>query len=97
MKEKQTKRREIRDDEIAKSSQSHSSERRRGVQVRQTKWEERETKEERTGRREDVPVQDGGNIRSDVDVKSERKLAQSQNDKEKTRDGEGERGGDTGG
>jgi hypothetical protein len=51
---------------------------------------ERGTKEERMGRREDVPVQDGWNIRSDVDVKSERKLAQSQNHKGKTRDGEGE-------
>jgi hypothetical protein len=39
MKDKQTKRREIRDDEIAKSLQSHSSERRRGAQVRQTIWE----------------------------------------------------------
>ena len=58
---------------------------------------ERGTKEERMGRWEDVPVQDGWNIRSDVDVKSERKLAQSQNHKEKTGDGEGERGADTGG
>ena len=44
-----------------------------------------------------VTNEDIDGIRSDVDVKSERKLAQSQNHKEKTRDGEGERGGDTGG
>jgi hypothetical protein len=51
MKEKQMKRREIRDDEIAKSSQSHSSERGRGIEVCQTMWEGKGNKRRENGKK----------------------------------------------
>lgn len=88
MTRKWTEKNEMGGREIAENTQSHPAERRRGEPVQGPKGEEGKQKVDGDGRWEQVPVQDGRNIRSDVDIEPERILAKSQNKAEDTRDGE---------